>query len=409
LPSEIEMRRSGQLLLKDLQELRTAVTTSPFSAPALIDPSVAAALIFALGQRLTGEEQRNPTGAQTFRGRVGQKILSADLTLVDDPTQKMFQGRHLVGHYEYDDQGVPARRVTLVERGILKGFLLSRYPVKGYAHSNGHGRAPIGQLPMGTPGNLILTSENPQLIEKLLDRLREESRRRGVPYGLWVRQLRGATQQQGTNTQGSIRFSARIDLVPVDGGKPLRTRDLDLVGTPLVMAESIVAAGNDVSANVNDSNVFPMASIITPSLLLSEAELQRSVTKPEKAPILKAPEAYLPQSSPDQKPRRIPFVPKGAYIQVNRYWLAGFSDLISDFEGEGVSQWRQTRTPDGLYLDVKITGPSLISASQAVKKIDTRIAALVKGGVHKTVLSPMRTLVSYRARYDDDWPDEGPK
>ncbi|MFI5360604.1 MAG: hypothetical protein ACHQ49_01440 [Elusimicrobiota bacterium] len=70
-PSEGELRRAGRALAADLRELRVAVTTSPFSAPALLDPSVSAALVFALGQRLSGEEQRNPAGAQTFRGRVG--------------------------------------------------------------------------------------------------------------------------------------------------------------------------------------------------------------------------------------------------------------------------------------------------------------------------------------------------
>ncbi len=76
LPGEAELRRAGSALLSDLQELRVAATTSPFSAPALLDPSVSAALVFALGQRLSGEEQRNPAGAQTFRNRLGQRVLS---------------------------------------------------------------------------------------------------------------------------------------------------------------------------------------------------------------------------------------------------------------------------------------------------------------------------------------------
>lgn len=407
LPSEAEVRRAGRELLADLAELRVAATTSPFSAPALIDPSVSAALVFALGQRLSGEELRNPGGAQTFRGRVGDRVLATDLTLVDDPTQTAFKGAPLYGRYEFDDQGVPARRVTLVERGVLKGFLLSRYPVKGTARSNGHGRAPVGQMPVGAPGVLSLTTADPKPVARLLDLLRERCRGAGKPYGLWVRSLRGAVQQQSGGAQGSIRFMARVDLVPVDGGKPLRVRDLDLVGTPLVMAGSVLAAGDDLDDS--EVNMGAPATVIAPSLLLSDGELQRSETKPEKAPILPPPQPFAPEPEARPASRRVPTVPKGAQVQVNRYLLAGRAELLAEFEVEGVADWRQTRTPDGLVLDVKVVGADLAKAGAAVRRVDAAVAALVKGGVHKTVLATMRTLNSYRLRYDDGWPDEGPR
>ena len=406
LPSETEVRRAGRELLADLQELRVAVTTSPFSAPALLDPSVSAALVFALGQRLSGEEQRNPAGAQTFRGRAGSRVLSETLTLADDPTQSSFRGRPLFGHYAFDDEGVPARRVVLIERGVLKGFLLSRYPVKGFPRSNGHARAPLGLIPIGAPGSLFLTSSEPQPVEKLLARLREECRSQKKPFGLWVRDLRAAVQQQGGGGQGSIRFTARVDLVSAESGKTVRVRDMDLVGTPLVMAESLLAAGDD--ADAADINVTAPASVIAPSLLLSEAELQRSETKPEKAPILPPPQPL----TPDAERRAAPagsFAPKGAFIQVNRYLLTKRSELIEEFDAPGVAAWRQTRTPDGLVIDVKIVGSNPSLAAAAVRRADTAAAALVPGGVHKTVLAAMRPLASYRIRYEDGWPDDGPR
>jgi TldD protein len=406
LPSEDELRRAGRALLADLQELRVAVTTSPFSAPALLDPSVSAALVFALGQRLSGEEQRNPAGAQTFRGRLGARVLSDALTLTDDPAQTSFRGRPLFGHYDFDDEGVPARRVTLIERGVLKGFLLSRCPVKGFPRSNGHARAGVGIMPAGTPGVLTLSSGSPQPVEKLLERLRAECRDRRKPYGLWVRDLRAAVQQQGGGGQGSIRFVARVDLVETETGKITRVRDLDLVGTPLVMAESVVAAGDD--ADASDVYLVAPASVIAPSLLLAEAELQRSETKPEKAPILTPPHPFVPEPERRAPPDKA-FLAKGAYVQVDRYLLSGWTERVESFDVPGVAAWRQTRTPDGIVIDAKIIGANLAAAGAAVRRTDTAIEAIAHGGVHKTVLATMRTLSSYRAHYEDGWPDDGPR
>jgi len=404
LPSEAELRRAGRALLADLQELRVAATTSPFSAPALLDPSVSGALVFALGQRLAGEEQRNPAGAQTFRGRLGTRVLSESLTLTDDPSQTSFKGKPLFGHYEFDDEGVPARRVTLIERGVLTGFLLSRYPLKGFPRSNGHARAPVGVMPTGTPGVLSLTSSSPQPVDKLLERLREECRARQKPYGLWIRSLRAAVQQQGGGGQGSIRFVARVDLVEAATGKITRVRDLDLVGTPLVMAESLVAAGDD--ADVSDVYLIAPTSVIAPSLLLAEAELQRSETKPEKAPILAPPQPFSPEPEHGAIDKSLP---KNDWIEVDRYLLSDHPATIDSFEVPGVEEWRQTRTSDGLVIDVKIVGGDAGLLKAASRRAATAIEEIAQGGVHKTVLSAPGPLSAYRARFEAGWPDDGPR
>lgn len=400
LPTEAEMRKAGRALLADLQELRVAATTSPFSAPALLDPSVSGALVFALGQRLAGEEQRNPAGAQTFRGRLGTRVLSESLTLVDDPSQTTFRGKPLFGHYDFDDEGVPARRVTLIERGVLTGFLLSRFPVKGFPRSNGHARAPVGVMPAGTPGVLSLTSASPQPVEKLLERLREECRARNKPYGLWIRGLRAAIQQQGGGGQGSIRFVARVDLVEAATGKLTRVRDLDLVGTPLVMAESLVAAGDD--ADVSDVYLVAPTSVIAPSLLLSEAELQRSETKPEKSPILPPPQPFTPEGDHRGSPLK-------ALIEVDRYLLSDHAETVESLDVPGVAEWRQTRTSAGLVIDVKLTGDDAGLLRAAARRTATAIEEIAKGGVHKTVLAAPEAVGAYRARFDGGWPDDGPR
>ena len=57
-------------------------------------------------------------------------MLPAFLSVVFDPTQRKLRQRpSCVGHYLYDDEGVKARRVTVVDKGMLKTFLLGRAPL----------------------------------------------------------------------------------------------------------------------------------------------------------------------------------------------------------------------------------------------------------------------------------------
>jgi predicted Zn-dependent protease len=288
LPSSERLRQAGEQARAELDDLLAASTTAPFSAPALVDPQVAGALVLSMALRLTGEETRNPAGAQTFRGRVGERVLSEELSLVDDPRLASFGGKPLLGGYEFDDQGVPARRASLIENGKVAGYLLSRYVAKGFPRSNGHARATPGRIPLAAPANLILTARAQQPVDALLLRLREERRRRGLPHGLWIRGARQYAQEQGSGGQGSIRVKGGVWLVNAESGALTRMRDLDLVGTPLVMLGGILAAGNDATVWSDTPGGMPV-SVVAPSLLLGDAELQRAQAQPEKPPLLPAP------------------------------------------------------------------------------------------------------------------------
>ena len=68
------------------------------------------------------------TMGRRSRSRVGQPVLPAFLSVVFDPTLQKLGNIELMGHYLYDDEGVKARRVTVVDKGILKTFLLDRAP-----------------------------------------------------------------------------------------------------------------------------------------------------------------------------------------------------------------------------------------------------------------------------------------
>src|SRR5207247_6608726 len=72
-------------------------------------------------------------------------VCSSDL----DPTMERISGTDLNGYYAFDDDGVAAQRVTVVDKGVLKNFLMSRSPVAGFENSNGHGRKAPGFRTVG--------------------------------------------------------------------------------------------------------------------------------------------------------------------------------------------------------------------------------------------------------------------
>jgi TldD protein len=403
LPSTAAFEASAHQMLEDLDSQSVAATTSPFSAPALLDPEAAAAAVLAIAQRMSGEEQRNPSGAQTFKGKLGKRVLPEDLTLVDDPTRAEFGGTPLAGYYEFDDQGRPPQRVPLIENGVLRNFLLSRYPVVGFSKSNGHGRAFPGYHASGQPGSLFLTSRKPIPENRLLDRLREECRKQGKPYGLWIRGLRSFVQQQGAGGHGSIRFMpSLLYLVDARTGEASLVRDLDVVSTPLDLISNIVAAGSDVKAK---NAVFGVpVSMVVPSVVLSDAELQRAETRPEKLPILPPPAPSMPLARPASP--RIPFVPDVPYIQVQRYVLRGYNKpVVTPFVMEGLQGLRQHGEGADLIIEAKLIGRGLSGLKDALRRMDRSIERLAGGAsIEKSSASPAMKTTDFQKQFSDGWP-----
>src|SRR5260370_41855314 len=81
-------------------------------------------------------------------------MLSDFLSIADDTTLKKLGNQDLLGYYQFDDEGVPAQRVAVVDPGVLKNFEMSRSPVVGFPRSSGRGRRTVGAPPVSRPGNL---------------------------------------------------------------------------------------------------------------------------------------------------------------------------------------------------------------------------------------------------------------
>ncbi len=289
LPSSSLIKKEAKKMLSEIDELLVAPSTSPFNAPALIDPSVTSAIVSSLGLNFSGESLRNPAGAQILRGKVGKIVFSRELTLIDDPLAHYFKKAPLVGFYSYDAEGVKAQKVILVENGRLKNFLLSRYPVIGFPHSNGHARGDAGAYPRAMPSNLFLETKHGYSHAQLMKILLKELRKEKKPYGLWIRKVRSLTRENSAAGEESLRIMPElVYLVNAKTGKLTLVRGLDLVGTPLGFLNHVLGEGKDMTSANHRIGWVPM-SVVAPSLVLSQVELQRSKEPPVKPPILPPP------------------------------------------------------------------------------------------------------------------------
>ena len=294
LPEEKELTAKAEKMATDLDALRKAPVAEPYDGPALLSGRAAAVFFHeVLGHRLEGHRQRDEDEGQTFTKKVGQEVLPKFLTVVDDPTTQQIAGVKLAGTYEYDNEGMPAQPVEVISDGVLKNFLMSRMPVKGFDQSNGHGRNQPGYMPTGRQGNLIVTSSKTVPEAEMRQKLIDEVKRTGRPYGLYFDDI------QGGFTLTTRALPQAFQVLPVivykvypDGRPDELVRGVDIVGTPLAALTRIIATGDQEHVFNGvcgaESGSVPV-SAVAPSMLFSEMEVQKRAHGHDRPPILAPP------------------------------------------------------------------------------------------------------------------------
>ncbi len=302
-------------LVRDLTLLQSAPAADPYNGPAILMEEAAGVFFHeTIGHRLEGERQGNEQEGRTFKGQIGKPVLPDFISIIDDPTQDRvtvtpvalagsalgspagLQTPALIrlnGYYRFDDEGVPARAVTLVDRGVLRDYLKSRTPVLGSLHSNGHGRAEGVSDPIGRMANLIVKSNRAVAMSQLKAQLLDEVRRQGKPYGLIIRDiLGGSTNTQNYGTQSFRGQPTMVFRVDAKTGEESLVRGVEMVGTPLSSVSKILATSDTVGVFNGfcgaESGMVPV-STVAPAILFSEIELQRAQNISERPPILPPP------------------------------------------------------------------------------------------------------------------------
>ena len=266
----------------------------PYEGPAILSAGSAGVFFHEIfGHRVEGQRQKSESDGQTFTKKVGERLLPKSFNIVFDPTTSRYQGTDLNGYYKYDDEGVKAQKVNVVENGVLKGFLMSRCPIEGYTKSNGHGRAQAGMEPVARQSNLIVESSKMHSMDELRKMLIKECEKQDKEFGLLFKEVVGGFTLTGRRMPNAFNIMpTEVYRVFVDGRPDELVKGVDLIGTPLAMFSKIVAAGDESAIFTGtcgaESGSVPVTAI-SPALFISQIEIQKRQKTESVPPILPMP------------------------------------------------------------------------------------------------------------------------
>jgi predicted Zn-dependent protease len=331
LPAVDAVKKSLELMSRELLALRGSQPAPDYSGPVLFEaPAAASLLAQVLPASLSGA--RPPLSMQSqfdrimeqlggrseWVGRLGTRVLPAGVTLRDDPTATTFHGQALLGRYEIDAEGVRPQAVTIVEDGQLRGLLMSRRPGADFSGSNGHGRSAIIDEPKPALSNLFFEAKDGQSPADLRKKFLELCKEEGREWCVVVKQMDNpaiSSQSQSDFSELFAMFAAggagdRVPLlaykVYVADAREELMRGGRLSAVTLRSLRKVAGIGNDASVYAYFQNTaggfgstaagaFGSAqgglpsSVIAPSLLLEDVELRGARGEPRRPPLVPAP------------------------------------------------------------------------------------------------------------------------
>lgn len=300
LPSVEELVKKTRSMIEQLIAVKSAPRLTSYTGPVLLEAKAAASIFsnnfaarFAGGQRPLGSS----TAADDFSNKLGKRILPRFMSVVDDPTKREIAGIQAMGHYKFDDQGVPATAVQLVENGKLKALVMSRNPSKESAKSTGHGRGAYG--PKSSTANLIVTATPSFGAKELRDDLLEACQDEDLPFGIRIAAMSQARSMDfgdfdfsDIGFEGFSSFGGRgggetpLEMYRVypDGHEEL-VRGAEIAHIDLKAFKRIIAAGD--SPFVLNAGGRDGRTVAVPALLFDELDLgkiDRDFDKPPGIP-----------------------------------------------------------------------------------------------------------------------------
>jgi PmbA protein len=218
-----------------------AVKVETQRVPVIFEPRTARTLLGNVFEAVDGRAiYRN---ASFLAGKLGEKIADERITLIDDGT---IPG--LFGSSPFDDEGVPTRRTPVIERGVLRNYLLNTYTARklnmkttGNAARGITGNAGIGH------GNFFIEA-GARTQEEII---------RGVKNGFFVTELIGSGVNivTGDYSRGAVGIWIR------DGELAFPVSEVTIASTLQEMLNGIAEIGSDLEF---------LSSVSAPTIMLGE-------------------------------------------------------------------------------------------------------------------------------------------
>jgi len=312
LPPIAEMEKAVRAMAKELVAARQApIATSGAGAVLFEGPAAAQIVKILIGDQLGGTPAPKTASATSddgqqsvLAGKLAQRVAAPILSLVDDPLLAAAPGKAPVfGNYRVDDEGVPAQRVSLIEKGVLKSLLMSRTPRKEITRSNGHGRAPRFAGVRAHVGTLVLTGAKGQKRAEMIAALDKIAKGGGVTTYI-VRLLDDGSIPGGEADDLAALFSfgggshgpppiRPLIVYRVAHGKETLVRGVTLENLLPRSFKEIAATGSEpVVYNYQDGgggfSGVP-STIIAPALLFPDVDIRRQPGKHRKPPVYPSP------------------------------------------------------------------------------------------------------------------------
>ncbi|MBI4646036.1 MAG: TldD/PmbA family protein [Bacteroidia bacterium] len=295
LPNDETILKDADEMVKKLKTIKTAPVVEPYAGPAILSGGSAGVFFHEIfGHRIEGKRQKSEEDGQTFKKKIDEEVLPSHMNVILDPTIKQYNGEDLNGYYIFDDEGIRGQKVNVVEKGILKNFIMSRCPIQNFSNSNGHGRAEAGMQPVTRQSNLIVETTNPLSMDALRKKLIDECKAQGKEYGYLFMNVTGGFTMTGRFIPNAFNvMPTEVYRIFVDGRPDEMVRGVDLVGTPLAMFSQITDAGNSPEIFTGtcgaESGMVPV-TCISPALLVKQIEMQKKSKDQDRPPILARPD-----------------------------------------------------------------------------------------------------------------------
>ena len=300
LPGDDDLAAQINAMGERLKQLRQAPLVERYTGPVIFSGQAATELfnqgfvpyVLATRRALSDnpryasyypQKKENP-----FLDKIGVRVLPEFLSVRAEPLMDAYKKQPLLGGYRVDDEGVPARPVRLVQKGVLETLLTTRTPVRGIDQSTGSRRGPGV-----APSNILVEAEKGSSEKNIRKEFFKLIKRQKKQYGYIVTHIANSSYKASdsqviffspgsSDDENKLANAIFVYKVYLDGREEL-VRNAEFAGIGLYTFKDIVKVSKTHAVNTvpfrSEGNSSPFyggrgsevpVSIVTPRMVLFE-------------------------------------------------------------------------------------------------------------------------------------------